>query len=75
MRTRGDLLRDGVDIDAQLAAVRVRVQVVRTEDDVRVDGGDEPGDRNNRSGFCGLFGGGGVSFLCNLQEGKDRRIA
>lgn len=58
---RGDLLCDAVDVDTQLAAVRVGVKVVRTEDDIRVDGGDEPGDGNNCSRVCGLFGRMGMS--------------
>lgn len=65
----GDLLCDAVDVDAQLVAVRVGVQVVRTEDDVRVDCWDEAGDGNNRAGLRGLFGG-CVNFSCDVREGR-----
>lgn len=62
-----DLLCDAVDVDAKLAAVRVGVQVVRTEEHVRIDCWDETGDGNNRAGVCGLFGE-CVSLSCNVRE-------
>lgn len=77
---RRDLLCNAVDVDAQLVAVRVGVQVVRTEGDVGVNCWDETGDRNNCAFVCGLFGGWyQFSMPCAAEEedrtGQDIRIA
>lgn len=37
--------------------------MVPTENDVRVDCGNETRDGNNRSVLCGLWGGGGCQFF------------
>lgn len=45
----GEYLRcDAVDVDAELGTIRVGVEVVPTEDDVRFDCGNETRGGNNR---------------------------
>lgn len=65
-----DLLCDAADIHADLGAVRVDVEMVRAEDDARVDGRSESRDGNDRAAVCGLRGV--VNFFVNYEIMVER---